>query len=137
MAKFFNEEDLHTVFLDGFDRGHFSALNPNDNAFTKDVRESNWQEYLKSNPTTFQKTASKPVVDVKPEDIVCPDCGGKMIMRTNRQSGNKFWGCATFPKCRGTRDEMGLSKEEREIEKEREKTPTGVNFSHDGVTWKR
>lgn len=129
MAKFFNEEDLHTIFLDGFARGKSSGL------FGTDA-ETNWQEYLVSNPTVFQKSASKPVVDIKPEDLVCPDCGGKMIERTNRQTGNKFWGCVAYPRCKGTRDSSGLSRYDREQAKEKE-VEAGVNFTHMGVTWKK
>ncbi len=29
----------------------------------------------------------------------CPKCGEKMVVRTARLSGNKFWGCSTFPRC--------------------------------------
>jgi len=38
---------------------------------------------------------------------VCPECGSKMVLRTARKgknAGNQFWGCSTFPRCRGTRD---------------------------------
>ena len=34
----------------------------------------------------------------------CPKCGGTMILRTARKgqnAGNQFWGCATYPACRG------------------------------------
>ncbi|MEJ0089779.1 MAG: restriction endonuclease [Limisphaerales bacterium] len=30
----------------------------------------------------------------------CPKCGEKMVVRTARLNGNKFWGCSTFPRCR-------------------------------------
>jgi hypothetical protein len=36
----------------------------------------------------------------------CPTCGSPMKVRTARRggsSGEKFFGCSTFPKCRGTR----------------------------------
>ncbi|RDK06243.1 restriction endonuclease [Cupriavidus lacunae] len=36
----------------------------------------------------------------------CPRCGGAMIQRIAKQganAGKPFWGCATFPKCRGVR----------------------------------
>lgn len=33
----------------------------------------------------------------------CPRCGSKMIERTNRKNGQKFYGCSRYPKCRGTR----------------------------------
>lgn len=35
----------------------------------------------------------------------CPNCAGAMVRRTARkgaQAGNSFWGCAAYPKCRGT-----------------------------------
>lgn len=35
--------------------------------------------------------------------ISCPKCGGEMVKRTNRKTGDTFWGCMKFPKCRGTR----------------------------------
>ena len=31
----------------------------------------------------------------------CASCGVKMIERTARASGSHFWGCTSFPKCRG------------------------------------
>ena len=43
----------------------------------------------------------------------CPDCDALMVKRTNSQTGDEFFGCSTFPKCRGTRDEEGLTSEER------------------------
>lgn len=33
----------------------------------------------------------------------CPDCGEPMTERTNRSTGESFWGCPDYPKCRGTR----------------------------------
>lgn len=32
----------------------------------------------------------------------CPDCGLKMIQRTNRLDGSLFYGCLRFPTCRAT-----------------------------------
>ena len=34
----------------------------------------------------------------------CPECEETMVMRTGRKSRKQFWGCPTFPKCRGTRE---------------------------------
>lgn len=37
---------------------------------------------------------------------VCPRCGCVMILRTARRGGNagsEFWGCSSYPACRGTR----------------------------------
>jgi len=33
----------------------------------------------------------------------CPRCGSKMIERTNHKTGQTFFGCSRYPKCRGTR----------------------------------
>lgn len=33
----------------------------------------------------------------------CPVCGGKMVKRHDR-NGRPFWGCAAYPKCKGSRD---------------------------------
>lgn len=49
-----------------------------------------------------------PVRLVTPTDSAvpqCPRCGSSMQLRTARQgvnAGSKFWGCSTYPKCRGT-----------------------------------
>lgn len=32
----------------------------------------------------------------------CPYCKSKMVVRTSK-AGNNFWGCSTFPRCKGTR----------------------------------
>ena len=32
----------------------------------------------------------------------CPKCAQPMVMRTARATGDKFWGCSAFPRCRGT-----------------------------------
>jgi micrococcal nuclease len=34
----------------------------------------------------------------------CPRCGATMVKRAHRRTGTKFWGCSTYPKCRGSRD---------------------------------
>lgn len=36
---------------------------------------------------------------------LCPKCGSLMVMRTARQgasAGKSFWGCSSYPQCRGT-----------------------------------
>jgi restriction system protein len=36
----------------------------------------------------------------------CPKCSSRMVLRTARKgptAGTQFWGCISFPKCRGTR----------------------------------
>ena len=61
---------------------------------------------------------TEPVNENKPSDVKCPDCGGKMVSRTGQYG--RFWGCADYPKCKGTRDSMGRSKSERENHKRKD-----------------
>jgi len=35
----------------------------------------------------------------------CPLCSSPMRLRTNRRTGERFWGCSTYPRCRGTKAE--------------------------------
>ncbi|PKM05020.1 MAG: hypothetical protein CVV16_02415 [Gammaproteobacteria bacterium HGW-Gammaproteobacteria-6] len=37
-------------------------------------------------------------------ESVCPLCQGAMVKRVAKNganAGNEFWGCETYPKCRG------------------------------------
>jgi restriction system protein len=48
--------------------------------------------------------ANKPVSETH-STPVCPRCGSRMVRRTAKQGSNKgkdFWGCSTYPNCRGT-----------------------------------
>lgn len=49
----------------------------------------------------------KPLVDrsqsLNPSAPTCPRCGATMLQRTNRRSGQTFWGCSTYPRCTATR----------------------------------
>ncbi|KZZ14740.1 nuclease [Oleiphilus sp. HI0079] len=41
-----------------------------------------------------------------PAKNACPKCGGEMVRRQAQKganAGKAFWGCSTFPKCRGVR----------------------------------
>ena len=49
------------------------------------------------------------------DENLCPECNGKMISRKSQYG--VFWGCANFPKCKGTRDSQGRSKADRDEEK--------------------
>jgi ssDNA-binding Zn-finger/Zn-ribbon topoisomerase 1 len=47
------------------------------------------------------------------KETLCPECGGPMVSRANKSTGQRFWGCADYPKCTGTRDTDGESAAER------------------------
>lgn len=41
------------------------------------------------------------------EDLICPRCGEKLILRTAKKgpnAGSQFYGCSAFPKCRYIRN---------------------------------
>jgi ssDNA-binding Zn-finger/Zn-ribbon topoisomerase 1 len=45
------------------------------------------------------------VGDLKQSDYpVCPNCGTRMTLRHNGHTGEPFFGCSDFPRCRGTRE---------------------------------
>ena len=53
-----------------------------------------------------QVAALEPAAAKETSQPECPRCGAAMALRTARQganAGNGFWGCSTYPRCRGTR----------------------------------
>lgn len=68
---------------------------------TREVRNEHLQHLEKKAAAKHSTAVSKPAG--ASETIVCPKCGKPMVRRTNRKTGDSFWGCASFPKCRGTR----------------------------------
>lgn len=37
------------------------------------------------------------------DTVLCPKCGNRMVVRSRKADGVKFYGCSTFPACNGTR----------------------------------
>lgn len=59
-------------------------------------------------PHASQPAADPASLDPDPSAIApaCPACGQAMVQRTAKrgaQAGSRFWGCACYPACRGTR----------------------------------
>jgi restriction system protein len=55
------------------------------------------------NPTTVEEHAEKSTDVQKPPS--CPQCGKPMVLRIARRganAGNRFWGCSTYPACKGS-----------------------------------
>jgi restriction system protein len=55
-------------------------------------------------------TVSPLPFDGPPEEVAvrkdCPSCGQPMVLRTSKRgvnAGSQFWGCSTYPACKGTR----------------------------------
>jgi len=51
-----------------------------------------------ANPTP--QTCESPMRETTPP---CPKCGKEMHLRANRRTNERFWGCTSYPSCRGTR----------------------------------
>lgn len=68
---------------------------------TKAMRNEHLQNLEKKAAGKKQAPSKKPVVNL--DQTACPKCGKEMVKRTNGKTGDAFWGCASFPKCRGTR----------------------------------
>lgn len=74
------------------------------------------EQSVNPEPAPFVPPAAEPApaeaaAPVPPRSEVqpmrCPRCGGELILRTARKgtnTGNRFYGCGNFPKCRYTQD---------------------------------
>lgn len=60
-----------------------------------------------SSPTKRKKTkkvnATSSRKTMRIQYTNCPKCGSSLVLRTNRKTGETFYGCSKFPVCRGTR----------------------------------
>ena len=56
---------------------------------------------------------------VQQTEPMCPECGRKMVLRTNKGNGSNFYGCSLFPKCKKTLPYTGHKIVQ-------EKTPTQI-----------
>lgn len=53
---------------------------------------------IPANPTPQARAPTAP--ETTPP---CPKCGKEMQLRANRRTNERFWGCTSYPGCRGTR----------------------------------
>jgi four helix bundle suffix protein len=70
------------------------------------IREGGYSEQLAA--ARLQERGRKRSESARAEKVpVCPMCGNLMVLRTARkgqQSGSCFWGCSSYPNCKGTRE---------------------------------
>lgn len=62
---------------------------------------------LKNVGYKVKKNHIKSVKDMPHKSNTCPKCGGKLVLRKSNKrgtSGNQFYGCSNYPKCRYTRN---------------------------------
>jgi HJR/Mrr/RecB family endonuclease len=63
----------------------------------KILNESDVIKMLEESGLMYSKEISKLFSD---ERKFCPKCEQEMVLRTARVSGNQFWGCSSYPRCK-------------------------------------
>jgi restriction system protein len=60
---------------------------------------------LLAHEPTFRASRAEPVLSAQARNaqVTCPTCDADMVLRKNRSTGTGFWGCANYPRCKGTR----------------------------------
>lgn len=74
-------------------------------ALNVDVRTDYLKKFKELVETTNaqQPTTSEEQKTQTEQKLICPKCGGELILRTAKKgdnAGNQFYGCSNFPKCR-------------------------------------
>lgn len=66
------------------------------------VEKMKTEESLEEKQKEIKSVESEKTMNSE-EELVCPRCGSKLVLRTAKKganAGNQFYGCANFPKCR-------------------------------------
>jgi ssDNA-binding Zn-finger/Zn-ribbon topoisomerase 1 len=74
------------------------------------------------------------------ENVKCPLCEGPMTSRSNRATGQRFWGCNDYPKCKGTLNTDGEFVPRRSVvpdEPDRDGLPSERQRDNDRARWRR
>lgn len=70
--------------------------------------ESEWpvmREKRTNRIKTWPKNLKKKIRNIKDHRDqlnICDSCGSIMLIRENKENGNKFWGCSNYPDCKNT-----------------------------------
>lgn len=90
--------------------------------------EVDWQEFLARFYKPFAEKLVSKEADINredftvladaPDNIKCPVCGAKMLLKLGRFG--RFYSCSRFPECKGILSESGETKEEIEAEADAE-----------------
>lgn len=68
------------------------------------------------------------------DENLCPECNGRMVSRQNTRTGQRFWGCANYPTCKGTRNTDG---EANTRDRDRQLAPSERAFENDRQRWRQ
>lgn len=72
------------------------------------------------------------------ENVKCPQCEGPMTSRKNTSTGQRFWGCNAYPKCKGTRNTDGDAPRQRENRDDSasDRSPSDRQRDNDRSRWR-
>lgn len=62
----------------------------------------NRKDYLKKYDE-FVAESANPMINISSEELICPKCGNKLVLRTAKKgpnAGNKFYGCSGYLGCK-------------------------------------
>ena len=102
-------EFLGTLTDTGIKKGVFIT----SNSYTADARqlaakhgieildESNLIRMLEKTGLMYSREVSELFADKRK---FCPKCEREMVLKTAHATGNQFWGCSSFPRCKFTMD---------------------------------
>ncbi len=84
-----------------------TAATPAEAAIEGEADATTSHQRARRSPNRTRRTSSKASATKKPGVVdpnapTCPKCGTSMIKRSGPRG--EFWGCSTFPKCKGTRN---------------------------------
>jgi hypothetical protein len=99
-------EVVHGVFsLASFIRAKRVLLFTEDEVrrFIEDILDKRLDPGFRTERTHVRNVKRRISDNAADSGIACPVCGGVMVERLNRRTGERFLGCRRFPRCRGAR----------------------------------
>ncbi|MCR5635187.1 MAG: NERD domain-containing protein [Lachnospiraceae bacterium] len=101
-VKVVHREDTYRIVREIWDK-YPDALSENE---INDIYEK-LKTYTNANAETKVSHIENIENNFKEQDLICPKCGSKLVLRTaskGANAGNKFYGCSSFPNCRYIRN---------------------------------
>jgi len=90
MPDFLDDRSVHRKLLTDIVEATMTKTN---SLISSSSRESRFKNTVKANNEESKRFL--PIIN-----LFCPWCGCELVLRTNSQTGTKFFGCSGFPQCR-------------------------------------
>ena len=95
-------EDARKLKVELWDRNNIYSLQRNGNVGV----EQYITQPIEENYST-QNTVVENIKSDQTDTLICPNCGGKLVLRTAKRGaniGSQFYGCSNYPNCKYTRN---------------------------------